>query len=70
MIDKNEKMVEKRTSIEAGATDEIQINYTPEEEKRVLRKIDRVVIPLMCLVEFFQCKRLQKSGFDGNSLTV
>lgn len=64
MIDKNEKMVEKRTSIEAGATDEIQINYTPEEEKRVLRKIDRVVIPLMCLVEFFQCKCLQKIGFD------
>jgi hypothetical protein len=25
-------------------------------EKRVVRKIDRIVLPLMCLVYFFQCK--------------
>lgn len=35
---------------------EIQLDYTPEEERRVLRKIDRVVLALMCLVQFFQCK--------------
>jgi tRNA A58 N-methylase Trm61 len=27
-----------------------------EEERRVLRKIDRVILPLMCVVFFFQCK--------------
>lgn len=29
----------------------------PLEEKTVLRKLDRVILPLMALVYFFQCKR-------------
>ncbi|TLD32581.1 major facilitator superfamily transporter [Venturia nashicola] len=29
-------------------------SYTPEEEKRVVRKIDCVILPMMCLVFFFQ----------------
>ncbi|KAK5688053.1 hypothetical protein LTS10_000031 [Elasticomyces elasticus] len=32
----------------------IDYSFTPEEEKRVLRKIDRVILPLMALVYFFQ----------------
>lgn len=28
----------------------------PAEEKRVLAKLDRVILPLMALVYFFQCK--------------
>lgn len=28
----------------------------PVEEKKVLRKIDRVVMPLMFVVFFFQCR--------------
>jgi ACS family allantoate permease-like MFS transporter len=34
-------------------------NFTPEEEKQVLRKLDRVILPLMALVYFFQCKSLR-----------
>ncbi|RDW93729.1 uncharacterized protein DSM5745_01051 [Aspergillus mulundensis] len=33
-----------------------QVHYTPEEEQRVLRKIDRTLLPLLCLVDFFQCE--------------
>jgi hypothetical protein len=31
----------------------------PAEEKVVLRKLDRVILPLMALVYFFQCKPRQ-----------
>jgi hypothetical protein len=31
-------------------------SFTSEEEKQVLRKLDRVILPLMALVYFFQCK--------------
>jgi hypothetical protein len=32
------------------------VHIDPAEEKKVVRKIDRVVLPLMCTVYFFQCK--------------
>ncbi|KAK2782168.1 hypothetical protein FQN52_001006 [Onygenales sp. PD_12] len=45
-------------------------SFTPEEEKRVLRKIDCVVLPMMCLVFFFQCKYLKAwSNLDKQSLS-
>lgn len=28
----------------------------PEEERKVVRKLDRVILPLMAFVYFFQCK--------------
>lgn len=31
-------------------------DFSPEEERQVLRKIDRVVLPVMAIVYFFQCK--------------
>lgn len=34
----------------------VDYNFSAEEEKQVLRKIDRVILPLMALVYFFQCK--------------
>lgn len=38
--------------------DELAVAYVvdPEEEKQVLKKLDRVILPLMALVYFFQCK--------------
>ena len=38
---------------------ELAVTYVidPVEEKKVLRKLDRVILPLMALVYFFQCKR-------------
>ncbi|KAK9413765.1 putative Major facilitator superfamily (MFS) profile domain-containing protein [Seiridium unicorne] len=35
---------------------ESQIDYSPEEEKVVLRKIQRTVLTLMCLIQHFQYK--------------
>lgn len=31
------------------------IAYDPKEESRVVRKLDRVIMPLMAFVYFFQC---------------
>ncbi|RDI85775.1 FACT complex subunit [Venturia inaequalis] len=45
--------IESPRSNESGQSTAVA-SYTPEEEKRVVRKIDRVVLPLMCLVFFFQ----------------
>ena len=59
--DLSEKMNEKSTSFDMGTGEEANVGYTPEEEKRVLRKIDRVILPLMCLVEFFQCESCSQS---------
>ncbi|KAI1080453.1 major facilitator superfamily transporter [Whalleya microplaca] len=39
---------------EGGEIIELNANYTPEEEKRVLRKIDCTILPMMCLVFFLQ----------------
>lgn len=37
---------------------ELAVTYQidPEEEKLVRRKLDRVILPLMALIYFFQCK--------------
>ncbi|KAF5004847.1 hypothetical protein FDECE_8691 [Fusarium decemcellulare] len=56
-------MTEKSPSLGMGATGDADVHYTPEEERRVLRKIDRVVMPLMCLVEFFQYLDKQSIGY-------
>lgn len=53
-MNKKEGMT-KTESIDNGVA-ELQVDYTAEEERAVLRKIDRVVLPLMCLCEFFQCE--------------
>ncbi|KAF9692789.1 hypothetical protein EKO04_008999 [Ascochyta lentis] len=39
---------------EKGEVVEIAATYTPEEEKKVLRKIDITILPLMCIVFFMQ----------------
>lgn len=41
--------------------EEVTVEYfiDPAEEKRVLWKIDRAVMPLMFVVFFFQCKLLR-----------
>lgn len=36
----------------------VAYHIDPEEEKAVLRKLDRVILPLMALVYFFQCMTL------------
>ncbi|KAL4881386.1 major facilitator superfamily domain-containing protein [Aspergillus karnatakaensis] len=49
-------MAEKTLSQEESGQHEAIIEYTPEEERQVLRKIDRFVLPLLCIVQFFQCE--------------
>lgn len=47
-----------RDSMSENPSDELAAAYhiEPEEEKRVIRKLDRVILPLMALIFFFQCK--------------
>lgn len=44
--------------IQPQAVDEGSVEYLidPEEEKRVIRKIDRALMPLMFAIFFFQCQ--------------
>jgi hypothetical protein len=61
-MEKNEKTADEvvmptGSSISEG--DLQTVTFGPEEEKRVTRRIDRVVLPLMCTVYFFQCKCIQ-----------
>lgn len=52
------------SEIEKGALEQVApevegsvaYNIDPEEDRRVLRKIDWVVMPTMMIVLFFQCK--------------
>lgn len=37
----------------------------PEEERRVVRKLDRVIMPLMAFVYFFQCMYFYRSSSLG-----
>lgn len=37
-------------------------NIDPEEERQVVRRLDCVIMPLMALVYFFQCKFSRLSG--------
>lgn len=39
---------------EKGDIVQCSMTYTPEEEKQVLRKIDRTILPLICIVFFMQ----------------
>lgn len=39
---------------------EVAAAYTPEEERRVLRKIDMTIMPLMCLVFFMQVSEYER----------
>lgn len=39
---------------EKGDVLEVTATYTPEEEQRVLRKIDTTILPLICIVFFMQ----------------
>lgn len=39
---------------EKGDVLEVTATYTSEEERQVLRKIDRTILPLICIVFFMQ----------------
>lgn len=56
IVEKND--IEMKESMTEKPGDELAVAYhiEPEEEKRVLRKLDRVILPLMALIYFFQCK--------------
>lgn len=56
MAENLEKVASKKTSLEVDNALESTPAYTPEEEGEVLKNIDRVVLPLMCFVQFFSCK--------------
>lgn len=50
---------------EKGDVLEVAATYTPEEERRVLRKIDCYVLPLMCIVFFMQVSLRIMKATDG-----
>ncbi|EEA28864.1 hypothetical protein TMatcc_002783 [Talaromyces marneffei ATCC 18224] len=54
----------KAYSPEVGET-QTQNGFTPEEEKQVLRKIDRVILPMMCFVFFLQYLDKQSLSYAG-----
>lgn len=56
MATKEELSTIENIDMDKGVDPAAQCDFTPEEERQVLRKIDRVVLPLMALVYFFQCK--------------
>ncbi|KAH9907422.1 major facilitator superfamily transporter [Xylariomycetidae sp. FL2044] len=56
----------KSPSIEVGENVvELAASFTPEEEKRLLRKIDSTILPIMCLVFFFQYLDKQSLSYAG-----
>lgn len=62
-------------SEQEGHVLELAASFTPDEERRVLRKIDRTILPLMCLVFFMQVSKLNPiislySEKDANKLTL
>ncbi|CAH0000584.1 unnamed protein product [Clonostachys byssicola] len=59
----DEKGHQSKPCLDATNTVEELTIYTQEEERAVLRKIDRVVLPLMCIVNFFQYLDKQSIGF-------
>ena len=50
---------------EKGDVFEVAATYTPEEEGRVLRKIDCYVLPLMCIVFFMQVSSRVMKATEG-----
>lgn len=52
------KLMELQDPCSQIEADEHEQVYTiePEEERKVVRKLDCVIMPLMALVYFFQCK--------------
>ncbi|KAL4880316.1 major facilitator superfamily domain-containing protein [Aspergillus karnatakaensis] len=61
-MEKSEKVVDDR-SVSDGEIQSAAPQIDPAEEKRVLRKIDRVILPLMCTVYFFQYLDKQAVGY-------
>ncbi|KAF5007851.1 hypothetical protein F66182_15694, partial [Fusarium sp. NRRL 66182] len=55
---------EKAYSPEVGES-QAHNGFTPEEEKQVLRKIDRVILPMMCFVFFLQYLDKQSLSYAG-----
>ncbi|KAL2783724.1 major facilitator superfamily domain-containing protein [Aspergillus keveii] len=48
-----------------GDVVDVQGSYTPEEEKALVRKIDKVILPFMCLVFFLQYLDKQSLSYAG-----
>jgi len=55
-LEKND--IKMRESMDENLSGELAAAYhiEPEEEKRVIRKLDRTILPLMALIFFFQCR--------------
>jgi hypothetical protein len=59
----------KQPSIEEkGDVVELAGSYTKEEEKRVLRKIDCAILPMMCFIFFLQYLDKQTLSYASVSL--
>jgi hypothetical protein len=54
---------------EKGEIVELAATFTPEEERRLLRKIDYTILPMMCIVFFLQYLDKQSLSYAsvGNS---
>lgn len=62
--------VDKQPSVgDDRSGDIVDGTFTPEEEKQVLRKIDRVILPMMCFVFFMQYLDKQSLSYASVSLS-
>lgn len=60
----------KRLSVEEkGDVVELAGSYTEEEERRVLRKIDYTILPMMCFIFFLQYLDKQTLSYASVSLS-
>jgi hypothetical protein len=67
----NDGKIDRKLSIEQTANMlEPEATSTPEEEQAVVRKIDMVVLPLMCFVFFLQYLDKQSLSYAAVRSTV
>lgn len=55
---------------EKGDVVELTGSYTAEEEKQVLRKIDRTILPMMCFIFFLQYLDKQTLSYASVGLCI
>jgi hypothetical protein len=57
---KEDVHMEESVGFDASKETNNDIAIDPEAERKVVRKLDRVIMPLMAIVYFFQCSSIQQ----------
>ena len=55
MLEKVDSTIPTSCEVEESGVNVVFQQIDPEEERKVVRKLDRVILPLMAFVYFFQC---------------